>query len=102
MTTKGEAQARRRQLIRLSVLATSSLALAALWIGVVAVDGAEQSKPVMAAAVQVPATFALPPTPGVMANQQSVIPNAAASNLVPAPAPAPTRQVVVVRRSRAS
>lgn len=101
MTTKGEAQARRRQLVRLSVLATSSLALAASWIGVVAVDGAGQSKPAMAA-VQVSATFALPPAPGVMANQQSVIPNAAASNLVPAPAPAPTRQVVIVRRSRAS
>lgn len=83
MPTSGGNRAQRPLIVRLSVLAASSLALGASWIGVVRADQVVDAGPVPAAV------------------QQLLAPTAdAASELIPAPAA--MRQVVIVRQLRAS
>ncbi len=81
MTTSADRQARRRLLVRLSVLTASALTFAASWLGVALAD----SRPLSVA---------------VSPSQLAAPRDGPASGLVPAPAA--TRQVVIVRRSRAS
>lgn len=85
MTTKNQQQTQRKLMVRLSVLVASSLTLAASWLGVSYADSGAQSTS----------------TTAVVPQQQLTAPSTdTATSLVPAPAA--TRQVVVVRRSRAS
>ncbi len=86
MTTSRQAAAVRRRLVGLSVLAGSSLVLAASWVGVVRFDLDAAPGPTQVAAA--PSTLG----PGVSSNAEP-------TQLVPAPQP---RRVVVVRESRAS
>ncbi|MFN8639391.1 MAG: hypothetical protein U0360_08020 [Dehalococcoidia bacterium] len=82
-TTSAAERARRRELVTLSVVASSALALAGTWVGITAVDGTGA-------------------TTAVMAPLPSVAPAAASTSggsLVQAPA---QRPITVVRRSRAS
>lgn len=83
-------RARRRELVTLSVITASALTLAGSWLGIAASDAARAGStwtiqaPAQATSV-VQAGVEAPPATGALQ-----------------PAPAPTRQVVVVRRSRAS
>ena len=86
MTTSRRAAAIRRQLVGLSVLAGSSLVLAASWFGVVRFD--LEAAPGLTDVAAAPGTI-----------RPAVSSNAGSSELVPAPQP---RRVVVVRESRAS
>ena len=81
MTTNANGRARRRALVRLSVVTGSALTVAASWFGVVRADHATGDAP--SVRFEVPAS-----APG------------ASADLVPAPTTA--RQVVVVGRSQAS
>lgn len=84
MTTTKVTSQLRRDRARLAVLATSALTLAASWVGVAAAD--RNSEPAQAVTTATPLSAA--------ATVEGV------TTLVPAPAA--TRKVVVVRRSRAS
>ena len=98
MTTKGPeqgtAQARRRRAARLTVVAGSALTLAVSWLGVVQADGARSDPRVLAVVSQDAATVSV--AAGVAVSP----PTGSVETLVPAPTA--TRQVIVVRRSRAS
>ena len=83
-------RARRREVVTLSVVASSAITFAATWLGIVAIDGAPTASVALASQ---PAAFevaggeavGVPPTGGALV-----------------PAPVPQRPVAVVRRSRAS
>jgi len=87
MTTRPRPAAIRRRLVALSVLAGSSLVLAASWVGVVKFDLEAAPEAIRVAE----------PAPSILgpAVSSSVSP----AGLVPAPEP---RRIVVVRESRAS
>lgn len=89
-TEQGSAQARRRRTVRLTMVAGSALTLAVSWLGVMQADR-----------VQDPSTGAAQPA-AVAAVAGPVPVGSATSDGTLVPAPTPTREVIVVRRSRAS
>lgn len=83
---------RRRRTARLTVIAGSALTLAVSWLGVVQADDARPD-PRAAVVFQQPAsvTTVAGTAPAPVGSTEALV-----------PAPTPTRQVIVVRRSRAS
>lgn len=99
-------RARRKELVTLSVIASSAVTFAATWLGVAAVDGGSASTVADAAPSG---------QPGVAQAAQLVQPSSGTTLPAPAstlaatpsagtlqPVPQPTRQTVIIRRSRAS
>ncbi|MCC6237743.1 MAG: hypothetical protein IT299_09235 [Dehalococcoidia bacterium] len=118
---------RRKELVTLSVIAGSALSLAATWVGIAAVDGAQSEVAVETTVASAPTTSVAASTGAPAAQAQAssgatstaatptaaanavtatstATPTATATLLVPVPTQtqAPTQSVQPVRRSRAS